>query len=88
MKEYTFTRLRILFFDKIFPEIRCVPPEVPKNSSVVYSGNDRATSDSFKVGSTVQYRCSLGHIVQGQSLRTCETNGQWSGSPPICVCTL
>lgn len=22
-------------------EIRCVPPEVPKNSSVVYSGNDR-----------------------------------------------
>ncbi|CAG2104634.1 unnamed protein product, partial [Medioppia subpectinata] len=66
-------------------EIRCVSPEVPKNSSVVYSGNDRSTSDSFKVGSTVQYRCSLGHIVQGQSLRTCESNGLWSGGPPICV---
>ncbi|XP_054154343.1 CUB and sushi domain-containing protein 1-like [Oppia nitens] len=66
-------------------EIRCVPPEIPKNSSVVYSGNDRSSSDSFKVGSTVQYRCSQGHIVQGQSLRTCESNGLWSGSPPICI---
>ncbi|KAF7487688.1 Sushi, von Willebrand factor type A, EGF and pentraxin domain-containing protein 1 [Sarcoptes scabiei] len=66
-------------------EIRCPPPEIPKNSSVVYNGNDRSFSDSFKVGSTVQYRCSLGHIVQGQSLRTCETTGHWSDAPPICV---
>lgn len=63
-----------------------MPPEIPKNSSVVYNGNDRSFSDSFKVGSTVQYRCSLGHIVQGQSLRTCETSGHWSDAPPICVC--
>ncbi|XP_017487833.1 PREDICTED: CUB and sushi domain-containing protein 3-like [Rhagoletis zephyria] len=66
-------------------EIRCLPPEIPKNSSVVYNGNDRSFSDSFKVGSTVQYRCSQGHIVQGQSLRTCETSGHWSEAPPICV---
>lgn len=66
-------------------EIRCLPPEKPKNSSTVYSGNDRSTSDSFKVGSTVQYRCASGHIVSGQSLRTCESNGQWSGVPPICA---
>lgn len=72
----------------LFLEIRCSPPEIPKNSSVVYNGNDRAFSDSFKVGSTVQYRCSLGHIVQGQSLRTCETTGFWSDAPPICVCML
>lgn len=66
-------------------EIRCVPPEVPKNSSVVYSGNDRSTSESFKVGSTVQYRCSVGHIVRGESLRTCESHGSWSGDPPVCA---
>jgi len=65
-------------------EIRCVPPEVPKNSSVVYSGNDRSTSDSFKVGSTVQYRCATGHIVRGESYRTCDPDGSWSGSPPSC----
>lgn len=76
-------------FAKLFSsrsEIRCLPPEIPKNSSVVYNGNDRSFSDSFKVGSTVQYRCSQGHIVQGQSLRTCETSGHWSEAPPICVC--
>lgn len=66
-------------------EIRCLPPEKPKNSSVVYSGNDRSTSDSFKVGSTVQYRCASGHIVSGQSLRTCEADGSWDGTQPICV---
>ncbi|XP_074599760.1 CUB and Sushi multiple domains furrowed isoform X2 [Brevipalpus obovatus] len=66
-------------------EIRCLPPEKPKNSSVVYSGNDRSTSDSFKVGSTVQYRCASGHIVSGESLRTCEADGKWSGVPPVCV---
>ncbi|KAI1288488.1 CUB and sushi domain-containing protein 3 [Halotydeus destructor] len=66
-------------------ETRCVPPQIPKNSSVVYSGNDRSTSDSFKVGATVQYRCSMGHIVQGQSLRSCEADGNWSGGPPTCV---
>jgi hypothetical protein len=33
----------------------------------------------------VQYRCSLGHIVQGKSLRTCESIGLWNGAPPICV---
>ena len=65
-------------------EIRCVPPEVPKNSSVVYSGNDRSTSESFKVGSTVQYRCAIGHIVRGESLRSCEADGSWSGTPPVC----
>lgn len=67
-------------------EIRCVPPEIPKNSSVVYSGNDRSTSDSFIVGATVQYRCAAGHIVRGYGLRTCEANGSWSDSPPTCVC--
>ena len=67
-------------------EIRCFPPEIPKNSSVVYNGNDRSFSDSFKVGSTVQYRCSQGHIVQGHSLRACETSGHWTEAPPICVC--
>lgn len=67
-------------------EIRCQTPQIPKNSSVSYNGNDRSFADSFKVGSTVQYRCSAGHIVSGQSLRTCETSGHWSDSPPHCVC--
>ena len=51
-----------------------------------YCQLNRSTADSFKVGSTVQYRCATGHTVKGQSLRTCELDGSWSGSPPECVC--
>jgi len=88
VKRDTFLQDRININELYDLEIRCLPPEIPKNSSVVYNGNDRSFGDSFKVGSTVQYRCSQGHIVQGQSLRTCETSGHWSDAPPICVCKL
>lgn len=67
-------------------EIRCDPPEMRANSSVIYSGNDRSSTDSFKIGTTVQYRCSAGHTVVGQSLRTCEIDSTWSGEPPYCKC--
>ncbi|XP_015909943.2 P-selectin isoform X1 [Parasteatoda tepidariorum] len=67
-------------------EIRCVPPEVPKNATVVYGGNDRASADSFRVGSTVQYRCIPGHLpVKGEPLRTCLASGDWSTEPPACM---
>ncbi|XP_037529737.1 CUB and sushi domain-containing protein 3 isoform X2 [Rhipicephalus sanguineus] len=66
-------------------EIRCPPPEIPKNATVVYGGNDRSSSESFKIGSTVQYRCVTGHIVQGESLRTCQATGRWTAEVPQCV---
>ncbi|GFT20676.1 CUB and sushi domain-containing protein 3 [Nephila pilipes] len=66
--------------------IRCVSPEVPKNATVVYGGNDRASADSFRVGSTVQYRCIPGHLpVKGEPLRTCLPTGVWSNEPPLCM---
>ena len=67
-------------------EIRCPAPEMPANSSVIYSNNDRSSTDSFKIGSTVQYRCSAGHTVVGQSLRTCEIDASWTGDAPECKC--
>ncbi|XP_077497502.1 P-selectin-like [Amblyomma americanum] len=66
-------------------EIRCPPPEIPKNATVVYGGNDRSSAESFKIGSTVQYRCVSGHIVQGESLRTCQATGRWTAEVPQCV---
>ncbi|XP_064486743.1 sushi, von Willebrand factor type A, EGF and pentraxin domain-containing protein 1-like [Ornithodoros turicata] len=66
-------------------EIRCSPPEVPRNSTVVYGGNDRSSAESFKIGSTVQYRCVSGYIVEGESLRTCDSSGAWTGTPPSCI---
>ncbi|XP_076368032.1 sushi, von Willebrand factor type A, EGF and pentraxin domain-containing protein 1-like isoform X3 [Tachypleus tridentatus] len=65
-------------------EIRCPIPEVPQNASVMYSGNDRSSAVSFKVGSNAQYRCHEGHILTGVPLRRCLQTGVWSGEVPFC----
>uniref|UniRef100_T1JC55 Sushi, von Willebrand factor type A, EGF and pentraxin domain-containing protein 1 n=1 Tax=Strigamia maritima TaxID=126957 RepID=T1JC55_STRMM len=52
-------------------EIRCPEPTRPINSIVSVSGNDRAgTKDSFKIGSTIQYRCKHGFKLEGEALHS------------------
>ena len=46
------------------------------SGSVALSGNS--------VGSTAIYRCVTGFILLGDAIRTCQPNGQWSGSEPSC----
>ncbi|XP_028966823.1 CUB and sushi domain-containing protein 1 [Galendromus occidentalis] len=66
-------------------EIRCEPPDVAPNTTVLYSNNDRSSIDSFKVGSSVMYKCMAGHIIEGVALRNCLPSGQWDGTdPPTC----
>ena len=36
-------------------------------------------------GDTASYRCFAGFILEGVTLRTCQTTGVWSFDPPICV---
>lgn len=48
----------------------------PANGRVVLSGNNP--------GSTATYRCNAGFRLRGESRRTCQTNGQWSGKAPTC----
>ena len=36
------------------------------------------------VDSTATYSCDDGFTLQGQSTRTCQDDGQWSGSAPTC----
>ena len=36
--------------------------------------------------STANYTCDLGYSLNGNSTRTCEANGNWSGDPPLCEC--
>ncbi|XP_076319115.1 P-selectin-like isoform X1 [Tachypleus tridentatus] len=65
-------------------EIRCPVPQVPRNATVVYSGNDRSLAASFKIGANAQYRCMEGHVLRGVSLRRCLQTGEWSGEVPSC----
>ena len=49
----------------------------------VVNGNIDFTTTSL--GSVATYTCNPGDILQGNPRRTCEQNGQWSGSPPTCT---
>jgi len=35
-------------------------------------------------GQTATYSCDLGYNLVGDSTRTCQANGMWSGNEPIC----
>ena len=49
----------------------------PANGLVSLSGN--ATGD------TTNYTCDAGYELEGASVRTCQTDGQWSGTAPTCT---
>ena len=36
--------------------------------------------------SAANYTCDLGYSLNGNTSRTCEANGKWSGDPPLCEC--
>uniref|UniRef100_A0A7N5JRY2 CUB and sushi domain-containing protein 3 n=1 Tax=Ailuropoda melanoleuca TaxID=9646 RepID=A0A7N5JRY2_AILME len=66
-------------WDKPLPEcimIDCGHPGVPPNA--VLSG------EKYTFGSTVHYSCTGKRTLLGQSSRTCQLNGHWSGSQPHC----
>ena len=37
------------------------------------------------VGSEATYTCNEGFSLSGNSVRSCQTDGQWSGGVPTCV---
>ena len=49
--------------------------------------NGQVEVSSTKFGSTANYSCNVCYILSnGNSTRTCEANGRWSGDPPSCEC--
>ena len=62
----------------------------PQSSCGEPSGDDPlACYSGVTPGSTVLYHCVAGSLVtlSGQSIRTCQSDGTWSGTTPSCVCT-
>ena len=54
----------------------CDEPETPANGDIVGTGN--------MVGDRVTYFCTNGFKLSGDTVRTCLSNGQWSGTLPKC----
>ena len=42
-------------------------------------------NDFYEVGNSVKYKCPTGYkLINGEEVRTCISNGRWSGSAPKC----
>ena len=46
--------------------------------------NGQRSGNSFGCQASVMYVCNAGYRLEGNSQRTCQGNGQWSGSTPFC----
>ena len=57
---------------------RCPDPGVPPGS--LRSG------DYFEYEDEVTYSCSNSMYLVGSRVRTCQADGQWSGTEPSCFC--
>ena len=60
-------------------------------SSDIYCGDDpgipiggQRSTFSRVYTSEVRYSCLTGYTLQGSDRRTCQSNGEWSGSLPQC----
>ena len=60
------------FRTTLFAAVNCGNPGTPSNG--------RRTGSSTTYNSVVRYTCNTGYTWQGSNRRTCQFNGQWSGS--------
>ena len=58
-------------------DIDCGDPDIPKHRQQHGTLSTVYTSE-------VRYSCLTGYTLQGPDRRTCQSNGEWSGSPPQC----
>ena len=56
--------------------IQCPALSDPENGAVSITGTG--------VGDTATYTCNSGYELSGSDTRTCQSNGEWSGSAPTC----
>ncbi|KAL9989269.1 hypothetical protein ACROYT_G003802 [Oculina patagonica] len=56
--------------------VDCGPISVPTNGS--------SSGDSTVFPNNVVFMCDPGFILNGSTLRTCQSNGTWSGFPTVC----
>ena len=62
--------------DLFFTVVDCGDPGTPTN------GQRSLSSTTYN--SVVNYTCDVGYTLQGANSRTCQSDGQWSGSAAQC----
>ena len=57
----------------------------PENGQVIFTPGVVATIETG-LGAVANYTCNGGYDLVGDTMRTCEANGQWAGAEPTCMC--
>ena len=76
-KKYVKYLHSFLFLISLCIVIDCGTPDINSNSTVI------APNTTF--GNRAVYSCRVGFTLRGDSVRTCQIDGQWSGNAPNCT---
>ena len=63
-----------------FVEIACPEPNIPKHTQ----RNRKLSAIGFAEGTTLHYGCSSGYETTNPLNIRCQSNGQWTSTPPVC----
>ena len=66
--------------------INCTILDDPENGQVTFTPGVVMTLETG-LGAVANYTCNEGYDLVGDTLRTCEANGQWDGGDPMCMGT-
>ncbi|XP_065179367.1 sushi, von Willebrand factor type A, EGF and pentraxin domain-containing protein 1-like [Sycon ciliatum] len=64
------------------PRPTCDPVRCPTPSAI---SNGKALFTTTMYRDSVMYECDVGYVLDGQPRATCQSDGQWSQPPPVCV---
>ncbi len=72
----------LLLFDLDEPPVavdRCSDPGTPRNAQ------RQVSDESFRSGTTLDFVCEAGFLLQGRATITCISGGQWDSQLPDCI---
>ena len=69
--------MHVYMMDFFFVAVDCGTLNAPVNGQVSHSAGT-------VFGQTATYSCDIGYYLIGDSTRTCQAMGVWSGSAPTC----
>ena len=65
------------------PVVDCFNLTQISSGMISYSGSGEST-ENRPIGTVTTYSCDTGYTLNGDRIRTCQSDGTWSGSAPTC----
>ena len=62
----------------------CLPLSMPSNGGIVYSSSLNPNGN-YPANTVATYSCTRGQLFDGDVMRTCQLDGMWTGTEPICA---